>query len=863
MRFEGLLGRNVSCFWGTTYSFGLKLFDQYLLRRLSHGPLNAVVLVDRDKLAEVWESLPDGDHYLAGQAGRRYLLRGLKPPGGGAFHPKTYLFARSDRATLVVGSGNLTPGGIDHGREVFTSFSSDHDEDLPSMRAWGAWMSRLVAQQGDERLKERWAALREQCQWMLGAPDGSSCFYVNDERPMLEQVRDRLPDAVSELHLTAPFFDRDAEALGMLIEACDPERVVMYLGDPIKVHGPSLRAVLDAADQVTLKRFEPRGFVHAKAIGAIGDDSRGVLLMGSPNLSRAALTLTCAEGAAGNCETAVLREGSAEQIAEVFEGSGMQLSELSPEALLGFEFGEEDEAEAISRPVVLKSASWRGDGRIIIDASGLSVGTDAALAWTETGQDATLDAEGVTVEPLEESDPCPVIVWLVDAEGRAVSNRVSVEDPAALDETLVGTEGKRESRPREVEGLEASPLVRMVLWANDRFIFDLDANSAIQRAKEAAGEEAGAEEVSDFWERYAKEELEYDPRSQIYRPLTPGLGSAPPPVEELLRELQTLLHAAPGTLLPVLRLLKPVSPEEGKEEPASGTPWSMEARQRVRAYNLLTRWCSAVADPRHRLLAPNAPVVNYQTLLGVILAAWLHEALEPIQLRRLLFSLLSAFVGAGEGKGFLGQVKGEEREAALVQLDLFAMEAAAGLACVAMESSWKHDIYHWQPVLERGLRLDVLLLGEASIQVFERLSGKLVGVNDLAALLDKRIRWVDDDNWCRRLAEELELESLSLDLHRQAKVRAAVTVHGAGDPLRDQRLLTVARRALEFKSLPAIAVLCGGDVLVFEPGQGARARVGGKSVKASTPLTVVTLLEVERQGGAWADLLGSPAEAAA
>ena len=46
MRLEALLGRTVRGFWATTYSFDLKLFDQYLLRRLAPSPLNAVVLAD-------------------------------------------------------------------------------------------------------------------------------------------------------------------------------------------------------------------------------------------------------------------------------------------------------------------------------------------------------------------------------------------------------------------------------------------------------------------------------------------------------------------------------------------------------------------------------------------------------------------------------------------------------------------------------------------------------------------------------------------------------------------------------------------------------------------------------------------------
>src|SRR5205823_13126520 len=119
-------------------------------------------------------------------------------------------------------------------------------------------------------------------------------------------------------------------------------------------------------------------------------------------------------------------------------------------------------------------------------------------------------------------------------------------DPAALRETLVGMAAKRSSRPAELEGVDMAPLVRLVLWANDKLIFDPDDTSAFRRAREAAGEDASAEDAGDFWERYASEELQYDPRVQSYKPLTAG-GLASQPVDELLRELELLLHAAPGS----------------------------------------------------------------------------------------------------------------------------------------------------------------------------------------------------------------------------------------------------------------------------------------------------------------------------
>jgi hypothetical protein len=340
VRFDALLARNVRGFWATSYSFGLKLFDQYLLRKLSQGSLNAVVLADHDKLADVWEHLPESEYYMARQVGRRYLLRGVRLPGGGAFHAKTYLFVQADRATLLLGSGNLTRDGIDGGRETFTALSSQVDADLPSMRAWASWAARIVDDLDDPLLTARWAALRDTCPWMLGATDGSY-FLHNRDQSLITQLATHLPAEVSELHLSSPFFDPGARALKRLIATARPELVQLYLGAGPKVNGPSLIHALEGAPTTALKRFEPRTFVHAKLIGAIGPEGDGVLLVGSPNLSQAALTTTYGDGGAGNCETALVRHGTADQIRAVFGNSGLSLVDEPLDTLGALEFEED------------------------------------------------------------------------------------------------------------------------------------------------------------------------------------------------------------------------------------------------------------------------------------------------------------------------------------------------------------------------------------------------------------------------------------------------------------------------------------------------------------------------------------------
>src|SRR5438874_10396284 len=107
-----------SCFWGTTYSLELELFDEYLFRRLGEPPLNATLLVDFNRLAKSLQMIGVEDSRLLRRVNRDYLLRGVGLASG-AFHPKTYFFANDKEGVLLVGSGNLTLRGIEEGHEVF------------------------------------------------------------------------------------------------------------------------------------------------------------------------------------------------------------------------------------------------------------------------------------------------------------------------------------------------------------------------------------------------------------------------------------------------------------------------------------------------------------------------------------------------------------------------------------------------------------------------------------------------------------------------------------------------------------------------------------------------------------------------
>ena len=859
MKIANLFKPGTHAFWGTTYTLGLALFDQYLLRRLGGPPLNAVLLADHWKLGEMWDRLDPEEHYLARQANRLYLMRGIEVPGGGAFHAKTFLFARRDEATLVVGSGNLTRQGIDAGKEVFTAFDTRTEQGLSTLRAWAAWIGRIVVNADDEQLTRRFAVLREQCPWMVGMI-GATPFAVNEERPLLDQFAEQLPSTVDELHVSAPFYDRNAVALAEALERVQPKKLHLYLGLDTKVHGPSLTAVVETANcQLQVRRFDPATFVHAKLLGAVCG-SEGLLLCGSPNLSRAALTLTYADGGHGNCEVALIRRGSADQVRAPFLTSGLELIDIGTANLHDLTFDDDD--LAASRPAVaLRRATWLKDGRIGLTAEPPPE-TGHRLAWT--GCQAMLDGV-VTAEALNQHERPPLLAWLSDEAGGAVSNAVAIDDPNALDRSLAERDSSR-NRPDELQEQDAeTPLGRLMSWLHQQGIFDIDDTPAARRTQSAQND-APEEESTDFWDRLMADELSYDPRTANY----PGMTSGIKPIgHDLFRELEIMLAMAPRDN-PLLRLVSGDSPSKPQtEDEHVGTTWSLEARQRVRVVNVLSRWCRAISDPRHALLHPDAPAANYQALLSVLVTAWVEDAIDEDRLIRLAAELFGAFLGDGRSPGFLGRADQDLRDMVLRHLDHRVREWAAGIAYLALrpERPWKNIVYDWQPYLNKALiDTDVMIVGDQTAALVSRITGRKVPIKEIEDVLIARTDYLDEEKWCENLARTLRLPRIELKMIDNKFVPLRISLLGVTEPLTDPRVVEAAMQAMKFRRVEAIGIEAGGYTAVLRPGHRAWAKVGTGSsaatLSSSVIITAERLVAVESQGGALSELLGLQVEVA-
>ena len=421
------------------------------------------------------------------------------------------------------------------------------------------------------------------------------------------------------------------------------------------------------------------------------------------------------------------------------------------------------------------SAALGADRRVQIRMEG-QLHDDAYLASDERGLVLALNVNELLTEPLPD-DANPLVVWIETPEGAPLSNRVVLDDPEALNAILGEKVGG--NRPHELlDDAEDSELVALLAWAHRRFIFDIDDSEAVRRASRAQESQAEPEDV-EFWERYAREELAYDERSQTYRPLT---GHTLTDKDLLLREIEAMLRAAPGE-----RQLRPVrkATTEDDSPQRTGRPWSLSARQQVRARNLLQRWARALGDPRHAWLASSAPGTNYEALLEVLCLLWLGDGLDDEKIVDLLGLTWTSLLGGENKRGVLDRLEPDIAAEAIAAVSLEGRQVAAGVAAASLASgrNWTSYIYDWQPFLLRGMELELFAFDEFAVDIAGALGADVEKPEALETLLLQRSKYVDDETRGQRMAQEFDLAQVSIIPSAGFKgVSLAITIQGLPVP---------------------------------------------------------------------------------
>jgi hypothetical protein len=247
------------------------------------------------------------------RAGRSYL------PGraicAGAFHPKVTVIVGPARATVAIGSGNLTLAGWQGNAELWTVLRGD--------------TSRCPVVFGD--LANWLRGLPDHVRFSWGVPEalhrtaaGLDALLATASEPVDLDVRlvststgsilgQLPPGPVDELAVCAPFHDPGTVALRALTKRLRPTRlVVTYQPELTQLDGPSLAALATELGAEVRIDGETR-YRHGKLAEWV-TGGRRFALTGSPNLSVQALLKGLDGG--GNCEIGIISPVSSTLLSE-------------------------------------------------------------------------------------------------------------------------------------------------------------------------------------------------------------------------------------------------------------------------------------------------------------------------------------------------------------------------------------------------------------------------------------------------------------------------------------------------------------------------------------------------------------------
>lgn len=248
-------------------------------------------------------------HLVIDSLGHRFRVVPVAMQPGFRFHPKAILLSGLNKATLLVGSGNLTFGGWRENAEIWCRYDTDKDGTAP-FAAFRNYLNSVLAltplneslatevEECFEGANRPWAVNMEAPGRLLGSPGAGAA--------LIEQMRGVVAGKpVNSLLVCSPYFDDAGDALTTLSSTFNTN---------VKVAVQSRHSGLKAEAAKTLgKRFDlatvsfhhrdienklREAFIHAKWYGFEHDNDITVFL-GSANCSKAALTIP---GAAGNAE---------------------------------------------------------------------------------------------------------------------------------------------------------------------------------------------------------------------------------------------------------------------------------------------------------------------------------------------------------------------------------------------------------------------------------------------------------------------------------------------------------------------------------------------------------------------------------
>ena len=303
----------------TSYSFDPVLFRNVILTRMrSNGCRNIAVLVDQDMLNRTLSVIKTAE-----RAGSAYHL--AKRAVSGAFHPKIVLRLGKDKGSLMMGSANLTTGGLTGNMEALTELTaSEEDMSAAPLLKYALEYFEMHSDPKDKAMQDVLSRARDKTPWIADVEaaresefDGRRLLLATDGdgAPIGESFASFIgEDTIDRLLVVSPYWDKNLSGLGRLRSALGMPDTAMVVDTEAEEQGFT-RSACNSQLGITLHSIEEHYAawdmkdqirrLHAKVIIACGEKADYVL-SGSANATTPGLYGRY--GADGNAEACLIRE---------------------------------------------------------------------------------------------------------------------------------------------------------------------------------------------------------------------------------------------------------------------------------------------------------------------------------------------------------------------------------------------------------------------------------------------------------------------------------------------------------------------------------------------------------------------------
>jgi HKD family nuclease len=281
----------------TTYDFDWDILDNMVA--LDHGRRkSSIVITDKGCFDKKIETLPDPQPpWLCNS----YFLNPAIEIKG-AFHPKVAMTVDSEDLLMVVGSHNLTRGGIESNLEV-TGFAripltQPNLDILESVSDFLDQSAKHVTGLAKDELLDFASEIKNVEPGITKS--GNFSFLHSFRRPIIDQIIEKIPD-IEKTIVIAPTYSEDPRFIKEAQECLGKNLTIVV--DPAHFSvGKEAKNIYETLQTQQIRSKPPR-VLHAK-IYIFQTKAGDWVLFGSPNFTRNALLLGAESG--GNVEVACL-----------------------------------------------------------------------------------------------------------------------------------------------------------------------------------------------------------------------------------------------------------------------------------------------------------------------------------------------------------------------------------------------------------------------------------------------------------------------------------------------------------------------------------------------------------------------------